>query len=83
MNQLFEKLDELYDEIVDIRRYLHEYPELSFEEVETAKYIALSHEKLSHKVRTNVGDNGVLAYLKGGKPGPTIALRADFDALPI
>ncbi|MDQ0430190.1 amidohydrolase [Planomicrobium stackebrandtii] len=83
MNQLFEKLDELYEEIVDIRRYLHEYPELSFEEVETAKYIALFHEKLGHEVRTNVGGNGVLAYLKGGKPGPTIALRADFDALPI
>ncbi|WP_142828674.1 M20 family metallopeptidase [Planococcus soli] len=83
MNQLFEKLDELYGEIVDIRRYLHEYPELSFEEVETAKYIALFHEKLGHEVRTNVGGNGVLAYLKGGKPGPTIALRADFDALPI
>lgn len=83
MSQLFNKLDELYEEIVDIRRYLHEYPELSFEEVETAKYIAAFHEKLGHEVRTNVGGNGVLAYLKGGKPGPTIALRADFDALPI
>lgn len=83
MNQLFEKLDELYEEIVDIRRYLHEYPELSFEEVETAKYIALFHKELGHEVRTNVGGNGVLAFLKGGKPGPTIALRADFDALPI
>lgn len=83
MNQLFDKLDELYDEIVDIRRYLHEYPELSFEEVETAKYIAGFHEKLGHEVRTNVGGNGVLAFLKGAKPGPTVALRADFDALPI
>lgn len=83
MSQLFNKLDELYEEIVDIRRYLHEYPELSFEEVETAKYIADFHEKLGHEVRTNVGGNGVLAFLKGGKPGPTIALRADFDALPI
>ena len=83
MSQLFNKLDELYEEIVDIRRYLHEYPELSFEEVKTAKYIADFHERLGHEVRTNVGGNGVLAYLKGGKPGPTIALRADFDALPI
>ncbi|ANU26006.1 M20 family metallopeptidase [Planococcus versutus] len=83
MDQLFTKLDELYGEIVDIRRHLHEYPELSFEEVETAEYIALFHEKLGHEVRRNVGGNGVLAYLKGDKPGPTIALRADFDALPI
>lgn len=83
LDQLFTKLDELYGEIVDIRRHLHEYPELSFEEVETAEYIALFHEKLGHEVRRNVGGNGVLAYLKGDKPGPTIALRADFDALPI
>ncbi|MDJ0332386.1 M20 family metallopeptidase [Planococcus sp. S3-L1] len=83
MDQLFTKLDKLYDEIVDIRRHLHEYPELSFEEVETAEYIALFHEKLGHEVRRNVGGNGVLAYLKGDKPGPTVALRADFDALPI
>ncbi|MCH4827234.1 M20 family metallopeptidase [Planococcus halocryophilus] len=83
VEQLFNKLDELYNEIVGIRRFLHEYPELSFEEVETAKYIAQFHENLGHKVQTNVGGNGVLAYLIGGKPGPTIALRADFDALPI
>lgn len=83
MDQLFNKLDELFGEIVDIRRHLHEYPELSFEEVETAEYIALFHENLGHEVRRSVGGNGVLAYLKGHKPGPTIALRADFDALPI
>ncbi|ASN04483.1 M20 family metallopeptidase [Virgibacillus necropolis] len=83
MEQLFSGLDNIYDEIIEIRRYLHEHPELSFEEVNTAKYIADYHEKLGHQVRTNVGGNGVLAYLEGGKPGPTVALRADFDALPI
>ncbi|RNF39617.1 M20 family metallopeptidase [Planococcus salinus] len=83
MDQLFNKLDELFDEIVEIRRYLHKYPELSFEETETAKYIADFHKNLGHEVREHVGGNGVLAYLKGDKPGPTIALRADFDALPI
>lgn len=83
MTKLFEELDIIYNEIVAIRRHLHQYPELSFEEVNTAKYIADFHEKLGHQVRTNVGGNGVLAYLKGEKPGPTVALRADFDALPI
>lgn len=83
MDQLFSGLDHIYEEIVDIRRYLHQHPELSFKEVNTANYIANYHEKLGHQVRTNVGGNGVLAYLEGGKPGPTVALRADFDALPI
>lgn len=83
MEELFTGLDNIYEEIVEIRRYLHQHPELSFEEEDTAKYIAAYHEKLGHEVRKNVGGNGVLAYLKGDKPGPTIALRADFDALPI
>lgn len=83
MNPLFSRLDELYEEIVEIRRHLHQYPELSFQEEKTARYIADFHEQLGHEVRTNVGGHGVLAYLKGDKPGPTVALRADFDALPI
>lgn len=83
MNQLYKELDGVYEEIVAIRRHLHQNPELSFEEVNTAKYIADFHQKIGHQVRTNVGGNGVLAYLQGDKPGPTVAIRADFDALPI
>lgn len=83
MNTLFSRLDELYEEIVEIRRHLHQNPELSFQEENTAKYITEFHQKLGHEVRPNVGGHGVLAYLKGDKPGPTVALRADFDALPI
>ena len=83
MEKLFTGLDSIYDEIVEIRRHLHKYPELSFEEINTANYIASYHENLGHEVRTDVGGNGVVAYLKGDKPGPTVALRADFDALPI
>jgi amidohydrolase len=83
MEMLYAKLKEQYDEMVEIRRYLHQHPELSFEEVETPKYIAAYHEKLGHEVRTGVGGRGVVAKLKGGKPGKTVALRADFDALPI
>ncbi|WP_010651348.1 M20 family metallopeptidase [Oceanobacillus massiliensis] len=83
MSTIFEKLDNMSEEIIEIRRYLHQHPELSFQEVNTAAFIAEFHLKLGHQVRTNVGGNGVLAYLKGGKSGPTVALRADFDALPI
>lgn len=83
METLFASLDELNEEIISIRRHLHQHPELSFEEVETPKYIAEFHEVLGHEVRTGVGGNGVVAYLKGEHDGPTVALRADFDALPI
>ncbi|WP_221568387.1 M20 family metallopeptidase [Alkalihalobacillus sp. TS-13] len=83
MDELFAKLEAQYEEMVEIRRHLHQNPELSFEEVETPKFIAAYHEKLGHEVRTGVGGRGVVAKLKGGKPGKTVALRADFDALPI
>lgn len=83
MKDLFELLDQHYEEMVEIRRYLHQNPELSHQEVHTPAYIAEYHKNLGHKVRTGVGERGVTAVLKGGKPGPTIALRADFDALPI
>ncbi|MED1468467.1 M20 family metallopeptidase [Bacillus salipaludis] len=83
MNKLYELLDQAYEEMVEIRRYLHQHPELSFQEENTAKYIAEYHLNLGHEVRTGVGGNGVVATLHGGKPGQTVALRADFDALPI
>lgn len=81
--KLFTSIDLLFEEIVRIRRHLHENPELSFEEVETPRLIAEFHRKLGHDVRENVGGRGVIAVLKGSKPGKTVALRADFDALPI
>ncbi|KPB04505.1 M20 family metallopeptidase [Bacillus sp. CHD6a] len=76
-------LDSVYEEMVEIRRHLHMYPELSFQEVETPRFIAAFHRTLGHDVRESVGGRGVVATLKGGKPGKTVALRADFDALPI
>lgn len=83
MEKLFTLLDANYNEMVRIRRHLHEYPELSFEEVETPSYIATFHRELGHVVREGVGGRGVIAILRGGKPGKTVALRADFDALAI
>lgn len=83
MEKLNTLLDSGYEEMVKIRRHLHEYPELSFEEVETPKYVAAFHKKLGHEVQEGVGGRGVVAILRGVKPGKTVALRADFDALAI
>ncbi|MCA1056465.1 M20 family metallopeptidase [Rossellomorea aquimaris] len=69
--------------MVQIRRYLHQHPELSFQEKQTAAYIADYYRALGIDVRENVGGNGVVATIKGRLPGKTVALRADFDALPI
>ncbi|MRH41508.1 amidohydrolase [Aquibacillus halophilus] len=81
--KVFSKLNELYEEMVEIRRHLHMHPELSFEEHQTAKFIAEYQSKLGLEVRKGVGGMGVIATLHGGKPGKTVAIRADFDALPI
>lgn len=81
--KLFEKLANSYEDMVVIRRHLHMNPELSFKEEKTAKYIADFYADLGVEVRTGVGGNGVVARVKGGRPGKTVALRADFDALPI
>ena len=81
--KLFALLEDHYEEMVEIRRYLHQFPELSFKEFHTANYIAEYYEKLGIEVQRNVGGNGVVAKVHGSKPGHTIALRADFDALPI
>ncbi|MDV6377018.1 amidohydrolase [Sporosarcina sp. GW1-11] len=82
-DQLFKKLEQSYDDMVEIRRYLHMNPEVSFKEEKTAAYIADFYKQLSIDVRTGVGGNGVVARVKGSKPGKTVAMRADFDALPI
>ena len=83
LQKIHEMIEQNYDEMVDIRRFLHQYPEVSFHEYKTAEYIANYYEKLQIPYKTNIGGNGVIATLKGKKPGKTIALRADFDALPI
>ena len=82
--QLMEMLESRKQEIIDIRRYLHENPELSFKEEKTAQYIADFYKGKDVEIQTNVGNGyGIVVTIKGGKPGKTIGLRADFDALPI
>ncbi|PTI68697.1 M20 family metallopeptidase [Staphylococcus succinus] len=83
MNQLIEKLKCKEQRMIEIRRYLHQYPELSFQEKETPKYIADFYKDKDCKVETNVGPNGVKVTIDSGNPGKTLAIRADFDALPI
>ena len=65
------------------RRDLHQHPELSNHEVRTAKLVADELKKLGYEVRTGIAHTGVIGVLKGGKPGPKLALRADMDALPV
>jgi amidohydrolase len=65
------------------RRDFHEHPELSYEEVRTARVVAAHLRSLRLEVRTGVAQTGVVGVLRGGRPGPVIALRADMDALPV
>jgi amidohydrolase len=73
----------MFQQMVEWRRHLHKNPELSFQEVKTPKMIAAILEDWGIEVRTGVGGNGVVGKIYGSKPGKTVALRADFDALPI
>ena len=69
--------------VIEHRRYLHEHPELSNREFETAKYLERQLRALGLEVRTGIAHTGVVAVLEGGKPGKTVALRADMDGLPV
>ncbi|KAA9022026.1 M20 metallopeptidase family protein [Niallia endozanthoxylica] len=83
LQQINEKLDKYYQDVVSWRRYMHQHPELSFKETKTAQYIREKLLSFGLEVKTNIGGNGLIGILKGAHPGKTIALRADFDALPI
>ncbi len=76
-------LDRVRDRLVEDRRDLHRHPELSYHETRTAEMCASRCESLGYTVRTEVGGTGVLADLDSGRPGPTVMVRADTDALPI
>jgi amidohydrolase len=73
----------LEDRVVEWRRDFHEHPELSNREVRTAGIVAEHLEALGLEVRTGVAHTGVVGVLRGGRPGGTVALRADMDALPV
>jgi amidohydrolase len=71
------------DELVALRRRLHQHPELAFEEHDTAKAVCAFLDRLGIAYRTGIGKTGVIALIEGATPGATVGIRADMDALPI
>ena len=74
---------EIESKVIEWRRHFHQFPELSNRETKTGAYIAEHLKKLGIEVQYPVAKTGVVGLLKGAKPGPVIALRADIDALPV
>ena len=81
--QLEHATQSVSEKVITWRRHLHQYPELSNREFETAKYITNHLKSMGLEVQTGVAHTGVVAKLSGGKKGPLVALRADMDALPV
>ena len=69
--------------MIQMRRYMHQYPEPSFEETWTHNYILNQLSHLDCEIESPIGRNGIKATFKGKENGPTVAFRADFDALPV
>ena len=70
-------------QLIEWRHHFHEFPELSNRESNTGKYIADYLKSIGLDVQYPIAKTGVVAILKGGKPGPVVGLRADIDALPV
>ncbi len=84
VNARMDKLAEgLEKKVVTWRRDIHQHPELGNREFQTAAKVAAHLKALGMDVKTGVGKTGVVGLLKGGKPGPVVALRADMDGLPV
>ena len=77
------ELVSLMEKVVEWRHDIHQNPELSNREFKTSKKVANHLESLGIKVETGIAYTGVVGLIEGGKNGPTIALRADMDALPV
>ncbi len=76
-------IEEIFPKIIEIRHEIHAKPELQYEEIATADLVANTLVSFGYEVTTGIGGTGVSAVLDSGKPGKTVALRADMDALPI
>lgn len=81
--KLFQCLESKQKEMLMHRRWLHQHPELSYQEAETARYILEHYKEKDVDVQANVGGYGIKVTIDTKKPGKTLAIRADFDALPI
>jgi amidohydrolase len=76
-------VDRLSPRMIEIRQDIHKNPELGNHETRTAALVAAELKRLGMEVRTGVATTGVVGILRGGKPGPVVAVRADMDALPV
>ena len=81
--ELEQNILDIKDGIIKIRRHIHQYPELGYEEEKTSKLVAKELQEYGIEVKEGVGGYGVVGLLRGSSPGKTILLRADMDALPI
>ncbi|EJO30225.1 amidohydrolase [Achromobacter marplatensis] len=81
--QIDQRAKAIEDKLIAWRRDIHQHPELGNQETRTSKLVADHLRALGMDVKTGVAGTGVVAVLKGGKPGPVVALRADMDALPV
>jgi amidohydrolase len=77
------RLEAVMPKVIEWRRDIHQHPELSFAEVRTAALVAKHLRAIGLEVKEGVGKTGVVGILRGGRPGPVVALRADMDALPV
>lgn len=75
--------EQVSPKVIEWRHHIHQNPELSNREYKTSEYIAAHLKSLGLEVQTGIAHTGVVGILKGGKPGPVVALRADIDALPV
>ena len=75
--------EEIFPDVVQLRRTIHQNPELAFEEYETAQLVQQTLGPLGLDIKAGVAKTGIVATLEGAQPGPEIVLRADMDALPI
>ena len=77
-------LDKVLPDLIEIRHTIHRNPELGFREHQTAALVVEHLRKAGFtEIRTGVAETGVVAILRGGRPGPSVAVRADMDALPV
>jgi amidohydrolase len=81
--QVSQAADKVEPKVIAWRRDIHQHPELGNREVRTAELVAKHLQSLGIEVQTGVAKTGVVGILKGGRPGPVVALRADMDALPV
>lgn len=78
-----QEAEALFEDLVKIRRDFHRHPELGFEEMRTSGIVATRLRELGLEVQTGVGQTGVVGIMEGPRPGPTVLMRFDMDALPI